>query len=112
MAGGTNMDNDRMDVPPPGHFIREELEARDWSQRDLAYILGVTDPEINVIISGKRGISADMAKALGKAFDVPAEFFANLQKAYDLSRARDPDPNVERKARLQSVYPVREMIKR
>jgi HTH-type transcriptional regulator/antitoxin HigA len=106
------MDNDRIDVPPPGHFIREELEARQWTQRDLAYILGVSDPEINVIISGKRGISADMAKALGKAFDVPADFFANLQKAYDLSRAREPDSDVERKARLQSVYPVREMIKR
>jgi HTH-type transcriptional regulator/antitoxin HigA len=106
------MDNDRIDVPPPGHFIREELEAREWTQRDLAYILGVSDPEINVIISGKRGISADMAKALGKAFDVPAEFFANLQKAYDLARAREPDSDVERKAKLQSVYPVREMIKR
>jgi HTH-type transcriptional regulator/antitoxin HigA len=106
------MDTDRLDVPPPGHFIREELEARDWTQRDLAYVLGVSDPEINVIIAGKRGISADMAKALGKAFDVPAEFFANLQKAYDLSRAREPDPNVERKARLQSIYPIREMIKR
>ncbi|HVM81250.1 MAG TPA: HigA family addiction module antitoxin [Stellaceae bacterium] len=104
--------NDKIEVPPPGHFIREELEARGWSQRDLAYILGVSDPEINVIISGKRGVSAEMAKALGKAFDVPAEFFANLQKAYDLSHAREPDANVERKAKLQSVYPIREMIKR
>jgi HTH-type transcriptional regulator/antitoxin HigA len=104
--------DDRIEVPPPGHFSREELEARGWTQRDLAYILGVSDPEINVIISGKRGISAEMAKALGKAYDVPAEFFANLQKAYDLSRAREPDANVERKAKLQSVYPVREMIKR
>lgn len=99
-------------VPPPGHFIREELEARDWSQRDLAYILGVPEQAVNMIISGKRGISPDMAKALGEAFDVPGEFFANLQKAYDLSRARAPDPGVARRARLQSVYPVREMIKR
>ena len=76
------------DVPPPGHFIKEELEARNWTQRDLAFILGVQDPEVNVIISGKRGISPDMAKALAKAFDVPAEFFVNLQRVYDLSRAR------------------------
>jgi len=82
------MNDTMLDIPPPGHFIREELEARNWTQRDLAYILGVTDPEVNVIISGKRGISPKMAKALGKAFDVPAEFFVNLQKSYDLSRAR------------------------
>jgi HTH-type transcriptional regulator/antitoxin HigA len=65
-----------------------------------------------MIVSGKRGLSPEMAKALGQAFDVPAEFFANLQKAFDLSQARDPDPGVGRRARLQSVFPIREMIKR
>ena len=89
-----------VDVPPPGHFIREELEARGWTQRDLAYVLGITESAVNLIISGKRGISADMAKALGDAFDVPAELFANLQNSYDLARARDPDPNVARRGRL------------
>ncbi|MBX3327721.1 MAG: HigA family addiction module antidote protein [Nitrospira sp.] len=109
---GNQMIDNITDVPPPGYFIREELEARDWSQRDLAYVLGVPEQAVNMIISGKRGITADMAKALGGAFDVSPEFFANLQKAYDLSQARDPDPNVVRKARLQSQYPIREMIKR
>lgn len=100
------------DVPPPGYFIKEELEARSWTQRDLAYVLGVPEQAVNLILSGKRGISADMAKALGEAFDVEAEFFTNLQRSYDLSLAKDPDPGVARKARLQSKYPVREMIKR
>jgi HTH-type transcriptional regulator/antitoxin HigA len=53
-----------------------------------------------------------MAKALGYAFDVPAELFLNLQKAYELRQAREPDPGVAKRARLQSRYPVREMIKR
>jgi HTH-type transcriptional regulator/antitoxin HigA len=99
-------------IPHPGHFIREELEARSWTQRDLAYILGVPEQSVNVIILGKRGISSEMAKAFGDAFEVSPEFFVNLQKAYDLSRAREPDPSVKRRARLQSSYPVREMIKR
>lgn len=100
------------DVPPPGYFIREELEARGWTQRDLAYVLGVPEQAVTMILNGKRGISADMAKALGGAFNVQAEFFANLQRRYDLSQARDPNPDVARKAHLQSRYPVREMIKR
>ena len=100
------------DVPHPGEFIREELEARDWSQRDLAYILGMHEQAVNLITSGKRGISPDMAKALGKAFDVSAEYFANLQKAFEMSNAREPDPAIEKRARLQNSYPVREMIKR
>jgi addiction module HigA family antidote len=100
------------DAPHPGEFIREELDARGWSQRDLAYILGVPEQSITMIISGKRGISPDMARALGKAFDVSAEYFANLQLAFEMATARAPDPSIERRAMLQSVYPVREMIKR
>lgn len=99
-------------VPPPGYFIREELEARGWTQRDLAYVLGVPEQAVNMILSGKRGISAEMAKALGGAFDVQPEFFANLQRMHDLSQARDPSPDIARKARLQAQYPVRDMIKR
>jgi len=99
-------------TPAPGSFIAEELEARGWTQLDLAFVLGVTGQSINPIIHGKRGIGPDMAKALAKAFDVPAEFFTNLQAAYDLSQANEPDPAVERRARLQEHFPVRDMIKR
>jgi HTH-type transcriptional regulator/antitoxin HigA len=107
-----NMETSAGLVPPPGFFIREELEARGWSQRDLAFILGCPESVVNVIVSGKRGISPEMAKALGKAFNVPAEFFSNLQNAYDLAQAREPDAGVARRARLQDRYPVREMLKR
>ncbi len=100
------------DVPHPGEFIRDELEAREWSQRDLAYILDTPEQAVNMIISGKRGISPEMAKALGDAFDVSAEYFANLQKAYEMSNARAPDPGVARRAHLQNIYPIREMIRR
>src|SRR5882672_1566903 len=96
----------------PGAYIKEEMEERGWSQRDLAFILGCSEQAINPILNGKRGISPEMAKALGEAFDVPAEFFANLQQAYDLAQARTPDPSVAARRKMQSVYPVREMIKR
>ena len=99
-------------VPHPGEFIKEELEAREWTQVDLAYVLDVSPQSLSRILSGRHGITSDMAKALSSAFDVPAEFFINLQTAYDLSVADDPDPSIERRARLQDHYPVREMIKR
>jgi addiction module HigA family antidote len=72
-------------VPHPGHFIREEIKARGWSQRDLACILDTPEQSVNVILSGKRGISPEMAKALGKAFDVHPDLFANLQRAFSES---------------------------
>jgi HTH-type transcriptional regulator/antitoxin HigA len=99
-------------VKHPGHYIKEEMEERGWSQRDLAFILGVSEQAINPILNGKRGISPEMAKALGDAFDVPAEFFANLQQAYDLALARTPDASVAVRRNMQTIFPVREMIKR
>jgi HTH-type transcriptional regulator/antitoxin HigA len=99
-------------TPHPGEFIREEIEARGWSQRDLAYILGSSEQALNTILSGKRGISPEMAKAMGNAFDVPAELFLNLQKSYELAQAHDPDPGIAKRAKIQSKYPVREMIRR
>ena len=95
-----------------GEFIKEELEAREWSQRDLAYILGCPEQAITAIINGKRGITSDMAKALALAFEVSPELFTNLQQAYDLAKADDPDPSISVRRLIQSKYPAREMIKR
>lgn len=99
-------------IEHPGAYIKEEMEARGWIQRDLAFILGVPETAVNMILTGKRGISADMAKALGDAFDVAPEFFANLQQAYDMAKAKNPYPGVQERRRMQSVFPVREMIQR
>lgn len=100
------------EVRPPGEFIKEELAARGWSQRDLAFILGQTEQQLSPLLSGKRAVSPDMAHALGAAFEIDPRFFANLQSLYDLSRARRPDPGVRTRAHLQGSFPVREMIRR
>jgi HTH-type transcriptional regulator/antitoxin HigA len=97
---------------PPGVFIKMELEARGWSQRDLAFILGQTEQQLNPLLSGKRGITPDMARLLGDAFDTSPQFFLNLQGRYDLQNAKDPDPAVKTRAGLQAHFPVRDMIRR
>jgi len=99
-------------VEPPGTIIKFELEARGWSQRDLAFILGQTEQQLNPLLSGKRGITPDMARLLGDAFDVSPQFFLNLQSCYDLQNSKDPDPAVRTRAELQTQYPVRDMIRR
>jgi HTH-type transcriptional regulator/antitoxin HigA len=96
----------------PGVYIREELEARGWSQRDLAFILGYTEQTITKVISGKSGVSAEMAKALGEAFGTSASVWAGLQKEWELREARDPDPAIRARAEMQGKFPIREMIGR
>jgi HTH-type transcriptional regulator/antitoxin HigA len=99
-------------VDHPGTFIAEELEARGWLQADLAYVLGIDGGQLNRLIKGNTDITSDTAVALGDAFDMPAEFFLNLQKMYDLQKARKADPGVRTRASWLSVFPIREMIKR
>lgn len=99
-------------VDHPGTFIEEELDARRWAQADLAYILGMDVSQLNKLIKGATSITPDSAIALGDAFDMPAEFFMNLQKMYDLQKAKKADPGVRTRASWVSRFPVREMIKR
>jgi HTH-type transcriptional regulator/antitoxin HigA len=96
----------------PADALRGWMEQRGWSQTDLAYVLGVNSATVNQIISGKRGISAEMAKALAAAFALPLDTFARLQARWELQTARDPDPSVTARARVQAAYPLREMMKR
>ena len=96
----------------PGEIIREEMEAKGWTQTDLAFILGYSEQTVNKLLNGKSGLSADMAKALAEAFGTSAELWAGLQKEWELRCARDPDQSIKARALMQGSYPVREMINR
>lgn len=44
------------EVFAPGEYIREELEARNWTQADLASILKRPLQAVNEIINGKNAL--------------------------------------------------------
>lgn len=96
----------------PAEAIRQALAARAWTQSDLAYVLGASVAAISPILAGKRGISAEMAKALAVALGTPEEHFAQVQARWELQNAREPDPEIATRARIQAAYPLREMLKR
>jgi addiction module HigA family antidote len=72
----------------PGEILGDELEEIEMKPVELAARLGVPDNRIYQIIAGKRAITADTALRLGKFFNTGAEFWLNLQKAYELDVAR------------------------
>ena len=100
------------EVFPPGEVIREELEARGWSQVELADIMGRPPRVVSEIISAKRAITPETAKGLGAAFGTGATFWMNLEGAYQLSKTAHDDDAVQRRSRLYAKAPVNEMIKR
>lgn len=100
------------EVFPPGEFLREELEARDWSQQELADILDRPPRLISELIAGKRAITPETAKGLADAFGTSPDYWMNLESQYQLSKVKVPNENVARKARLYGKFPVREMLRR
>jgi HTH-type transcriptional regulator/antitoxin HigA len=100
------------EVFAPGEFIKEELEARGWTQDDLADIMARPVRLINEIIAAKRGITPETAKGLGDAFDTGAQCWMNLESAYRLSHVRTPDNPVQRRAAIYGKAPIRHMIRR
>lgn len=73
----------------PGDVLLEEfLLPMEISQNALARATGVPPRRINEIVLGKRGITADTALRLAKAFGTSEGFWLGLQADYDLEESR------------------------
>jgi antitoxin HigA-1 len=76
-------------MPPihPGEILREDyLVPLGMSAHALAMALHVPAPRINDIVRERRGVSPDTALRLARFFDTSAQFWLNLQSAYDLKQ--------------------------
>lgn len=100
------------EVFPPGEFLREELEARGWTQADLAAITGLSLRLVNEIMTAKRSMTPETARALGEAMGTSADVWMNLESAYRLAQVGEGDSTIARRAKLYQKAPVREMMRR
>ena len=80
----------RADFPAihPGVFLAEILAEFGLSQADLAHTIDVSPMRISHVVNGDRPVTADLALRLNKALGQSAEYWLNLQLAYDLAMAR------------------------
>jgi len=56
-----------------------ELEARGWTQKDLARIMERPPQAINEIVKGTKQITPETALVLAETFGTSAEFWTNLE---------------------------------
>ncbi len=72
----------------PGEYLKDELDARGWTQEELSDVTGISRRQVANIIAAKSGITPESAKSIGAAFDQDPVTWMNLQVAYELERAR------------------------
>jgi addiction module HigA family antidote len=68
-------------------LLEEFLKPLALTQRELAEHLGVSYPRVNELIHGKRGVTPDTALRLEQLFGMEAQFWLNLQMAWDFYQA-------------------------
>lgn len=99
----------------PGEILKDELDARGWTQGDFAEITGRPLQAINEMLAGKKAITPETALLFSKALGTSPEFWLNLESAFRLDKLhldlQKPD-HVARRARLYSIAPVKELTKR
>ena len=82
----------------PGEILREEfLAPLGVSGNALSLALRVPANRISLILREERGVTPDTALRLARYFGTSAEFWMNLQKVHDLSKALiEEGPKIER----------------
>lgn len=60
-------------------------------KKELAHDLGILPTNLSEILKGKRNISPRLAVKLEKTLNISAEYWLNLQTAWDLQNAREEE---------------------
>ena len=84
------MATNKMRPVHPGEILREEyLAPLGMTAHALAMALHVPAPRINDIVRERRAVTSDTALRLARHFDTTAQFWLNLQSAFDLKLAEN-----------------------
>ena len=73
----------------PGEIIKDELIARNLSQREFAKALGISYSVLNEILNGHRPITAKTALLFEASLGIPADALMIIQMKYNLQSARN-----------------------
>ncbi|MBM3813981.1 MAG: HigA family addiction module antidote protein [Acidimicrobiia bacterium] len=87
----------------PGEILADELEEIGLTAKRLADLLEVPPNRLYQILAGKRNITADTALRLAQYFGMSADFWMNLQSAYELDLARQQSGKAIQRIRSRKV---------
>ena len=90
----------------PGEILREELECRGITQTKLANEIGVKVSLLNELINGKRDFTIEYAMMIEAALGIDADFWMNLQFAYNKGRVQQDRSCMERLTKIRRVAAI------
>lgn len=72
----------------PGEMLKEEIEYRGISQKQLSERMGISYTMLNEILNEKRPVTEIVALYFEAALGIEAEMLINMQSRYNMQVAR------------------------
>lgn len=91
----------------PGELLRDEIEYRHISQKQLAADMGVSYTVLNDIVNGKRSVNTKFAILCEAALGIPAHVLTGLQLEYDIYTIKKDAKFTRRLSKVRRI-PVQE----
>ena len=90
----------------PGEVIKDEIEARGITQRQLSEVTGIAYSVVNEVLNGKRPVTIEYALLIAKALDLDADTFIRMQAEYDLQTTKSDKSFIRRLTAVRKIASV------
>ena len=90
----------------PGEVLKDELEYRGISQRNLAREMGVSYSVLNEVLNGKRALNIELALMMEAALGVDAAPLLAMQNEYVMQMAERNESFMEKLKQIRRVAAV------
>ena len=87
----------------PGEVLKEEIECRGISQKELSRQTGIAYTTLNEMLNGKRAITTEYALLIEAALGIESGFWLRMQMDYDVQTAKHDKTF---RARLENVRKI------
>ena len=90
MNNSTNTINDLIpgDAIHVGDILKDELQARHFTQKVFADLISVKPNVLSELIHKKRNMTAELAVKIEKILGIEAEFWMRIQSKYEIDCVR------------------------
>lgn len=97
--------NDIISVFPthPGEILKDEIECRGFSQRQLEDEMGIAYSALNKILNARRPVTEKMALLFEAALGVNAEPLLKMQMRYSLQSTKKDSSFMARLAKVRKI---------
>lgn len=96
----------------PGEILKEYMDARGITQKELANKIGSSERHISQVVNGKAKISEEFALKLETVFpDVEAEHWLKLEANYQLFLLRNQDKDIIKNKKIIEEYKLNSIFK-